>query len=143
PLPCTFLFRCYSAHAALHSLPTRRSSDLPPGDGSTGQRVRWRAVLAADSEAHPQDGGRGDQSLRVQMIVGITRVRNESLILADTLHHYLQHCDRILLYDDCSTDATAQIAESFDRVTVIRGDEWREDRRAEETRHRGLLLEMA
>src|SRR5690606_41519966 len=84
PLPCTFLFRCYSAHAALHSLPTRRSSDLPPGDGSTGQRVRWRAVLAADSEAHPQDGGRGDQSLRVQMIVGITRVRNEALILADT-----------------------------------------------------------
>lgn len=77
------------------------------------------------------------------MIIGITRVRNESLIIADTLRHYLQRCDRILLYDDCSDDSTAEIAASFDRVQVIAGDYWRPDRRPEETRHRGLLLERA
>lgn len=76
-------------------------------------------------------------------IVGITRVRNEALILADTLRHYLERCERVLLYDDCSTDDTVEIAEGFDRVTVIRGDEWRADRVAENTRHRALLLDHA
>src|SRR5688572_22658807 len=77
------------------------------------------------------------------MIVGITRVRNEALIIADTLWHYLERCEHILLYDDASTDDTAEIADSFDRVTVTRGTEWRDDRTAEETRHRGLMLEQA
>jgi glycosyltransferase involved in cell wall biosynthesis len=77
------------------------------------------------------------------VIVGITRVRNEALILADTLAHYLARVDHVLLYDDASTDATAEIAASFDRVTVTRGTEWRQDRPAEETRHRALLLDAA
>ena len=76
------------------------------------------------------------------MITGITRVRNESLIIADTLAHFLGYCESVILYDDASDDDTAEIAESFDRVTVIRGTEWRADRRAEETRHRALLLEQ-
>lgn len=75
------------------------------------------------------------------MITGITRVRNESLILEDTLAHFLGYCDHIHLYDDCSTDNTVEIASGFDAVTVIRGDEWRKDRIAENTRHRALLLE--
>jgi hypothetical protein len=75
------------------------------------------------------------------VITGITRVRNESLILADTLRHYLGVCDRIFVYDDDSTDATPEVAASFDRVTLIRGDAWRTDRTAEETRHRALLLD--
>lgn len=75
-------------------------------------------------------------------IVGITRVRNESLILEDTLRHYLSRCDRVLVYDDASTDETTDIAESFDRVTLIRGETWHTNRRAEETRHRNLLLEQ-
>ena len=75
-------------------------------------------------------------------IVGITRVRNEALIIADTLRHYADRCDRLLVYDDCSTDATPEIAADAGAV-VIRGDEWRQDRRAEETRHRGLLLDAA
>lgn len=74
------------------------------------------------------------------MITGITRVRNESLIIADTIRHYLEYCESIFLYDDCSTDNTAEIAETFERVTVIRGDEWKQDRRPEETRHRALLM---
>jgi len=75
------------------------------------------------------------------LITGITRVRNESLILEDTLRHYLGFLDSVILYDDDSTDATADIAASFDRVQVIRGDKWRLDRTAEETRHRALLLD--
>lgn len=77
------------------------------------------------------------------MIVGITRVRNETLIITDTLQHYLAHCDRILLYDDASTDDTAAIAEGFEGVDVIRGRKWLADRPAEETRHRDLLLRTA
>lgn len=77
------------------------------------------------------------------MIAGITRVRNESLIIADTLTHYLQWCDRIYLYDDCSEDETAAIAEGFDRVEVVMGDYWRPNRRPEETRHRKMMLDLA
>jgi len=77
------------------------------------------------------------------VIVGITRVRNEALIIEDTLRHALDHVDQVFLYDDASTDATLEIASSFDRVTVVRGDEWRTDRPAEETRHRALLLDLA
>ena len=76
-------------------------------------------------------------------VVGITRVRNESLIIEDTLRHVLEHVDHVILYDDCSTDETVDIAARFDGVTIIRGDEWRADRPSEETRHRALLLERA
>jgi glycosyltransferase involved in cell wall biosynthesis len=76
------------------------------------------------------------------MITGITKVRNESLIIEDTLKHFLGFCDSVILYDDASTDDTADIAESFDRVAVIRGTTWRLDRPREETRHRQLLLEQ-
>ena len=79
------------------------------------------------------------------MLIGITRVRNEALIIADTIKHFLTYCDRIVLYDDCSTDDTMETAESAggDRLTVICGDEWRLERTAEETRHRFLVLETA
>lgn len=77
------------------------------------------------------------------MIVGITRVRDEELILRDTLTHFLRYCDLVLLYDDCSTDATVEIARSFPQVEVIPGDEWCLDRVAENTRHRAILLERA
>lgn len=77
------------------------------------------------------------------MLVGITKVRNEALILADTLRHVLQIVDRVVLYDDASTDDTVKIAQTFDRVQVIRGQVWSLDREAEETHHRALVLEAA
>jgi glycosyltransferase involved in cell wall biosynthesis len=77
------------------------------------------------------------------MLIGITRVRNEALIIEDTLSHVLGIVDHVILYDDCSTDRTVKIARDFDRVTVMQGDEWRSDRPAEETRHRALLLGAA
>lgn len=75
-------------------------------------------------------------------MIGITRVRNEELILEDTLSHFKKHCDTILLYDDCSTDKTVQLAKDCGAV-VINGDKWRTDRVAENTRHRRILVEHA
>ena len=76
-------------------------------------------------------------------IAGITRVRNEALIIADTIEHYLGHCDNIILYDDCSGDDTVAIAQEAggDRIQVVQGEFWVTNRVAEETRHRGLLLD--
>ena len=77
--------------------------------------------------------------------IGITRVRNESLIIQDTIHHFLEYCEGIILYDDCSTDNTVDLAITAgrDRIAIIHGDEWRKDRVAENTRHRKRLLEAA
>lgn len=79
------------------------------------------------------------------MLIGITRVRNEALIIGDTIRHYLERCDRIVLYDDDSTDDTVAIAEAAggDRIDIIRGTPWVVDRRPEETRHRAIVLERA
>lgn len=74
------------------------------------------------------------------MITGITRVRNESLIIEDTLKHWLQFCESIVLYDDASYDNTADLAATFGRVRVLRGKKWLVNRPAEETRHRKMLL---
>lgn len=79
------------------------------------------------------------------MLIGITRVRNEALIIGDTIRHYLERCDRIVLYDDDSTDDTVAIAAAAggDRIEIIRGTPWQQDRRPEETRHRAVVLERA
>jgi len=79
------------------------------------------------------------------MLVGLTRVRNESLIIADTVRHLLSYCEHVILYDDFSTDNTLEIAESAggNRITIICGNEWRLERTVEETRHRGILLDAA
>jgi len=74
------------------------------------------------------------------MIYGITRVRNEELIIEDTLRHYLKWCDRILVYDDDSTDRTTEIAKSFKGISVLHGSPWSLNRPLEETRHRALLF---
>lgn len=79
------------------------------------------------------------------MLIGITRVRNEALIIGDTIQHYLDRCDRIVMYDDDSTDDTVAIAAAVggEQVEIIRGTTWQVDRRPEETRHRALVLERA
>lgn len=79
------------------------------------------------------------------MLVGITRVRDESLIIADSIRHFLGYVDRVLLYDDCSRDRTVELAAAAggDRIEIMQGEYWRPDRPAEETRHRHILLERA
>jgi glycosyltransferase involved in cell wall biosynthesis len=73
--------------------------------------------------------------------MGITRVRNEALIIEDTINHFLGYCDAIILYDDYSTDDTVDIARETgkDRIHIIRGNRWRPDRHSENTRHRKLV----
>lgn len=79
------------------------------------------------------------------MLIGITRVRNEALIIQDTIEHFLARCDHVVLYDDCSTDDTVEIAKTAGGkdITIINGDEWRKDRMAENSRHRAIVLDVA
>jgi Glycosyl transferase family 2 len=80
-------------------------------------------------------------------LVGITRVRNEALILADTLNFVGRHVDAIIAYDDASTDRTLELLRSHPRVALILANgAWESDveaRRMAEHRHRQLLLQYA
>jgi glycosyltransferase involved in cell wall biosynthesis len=81
------------------------------------------------------------------LLVGITRVRNEALVLRDTLDYVGKQADAIVAYDDASTDRTLDILRNHPKVAVIIANgSWEEDieaRRLAESRHRGLLLQTA
>src|SRR5438477_1164688 len=78
-------------------------------------------------------------------IVGITRIRNESEIILDTLRHAESLCDGIVVYDDCSTDGTADLVVRHAQklLHLVRGKQWSTDRLGEETAHRRQALELA
>lgn len=103
-------------------------------------------------------------------LVGISRIRNEAAIIADTLDHFAQWCDGgIICYDDCSTDDTVAICSKHPAVTIPprcdgnscklhktkcntcgaehgvieQFEPWSPDRTREEWRHRQILLEAA
>lgn len=80
-------------------------------------------------------------------LVGLTRVRNEALLLPGTLDYLGRHVDAIVAYDDASTDATVDILRVHPKVAfVVANQAWEQDidsRRLAEGRHRGLLLDMA
>src|ERR1700731_4391588 len=80
-------------------------------------------------------------------LIGITRVRNEALILQDTLDYVGKHVDAIAAYDDASTDRTLEILGEHAKVAlVVTNRSWEADieaRRIAEGRHRGLLLQTA
>ena len=84
---------------------------------------------------------------RKHVLIGTTRLRNEALILRDTLDYVGKHVDAIIAYDDASTDRTLEILRSHPKVAlVVTNGSWEEDvkaRRLAEGRHRGLLLQMA
>lgn len=81
------------------------------------------------------------------LIVAMTRMRNEALILPDTLDYLDAHVDAIVAYDDASTDETVDILCSHPKVALIVANQvWEKDveaRKRAEGRHRGLLLDMA
>jgi len=78
------------------------------------------------------------------LLVGLVRVRNENLILQDTLDHLSQHSDGLIIFDDASSDNSVRIAEKHSKVLeVLKNMHWRPDRLEEETRHRQVLLEAA
>src|SRR4030088_3429092 len=80
-------------------------------------------------------------------LIGITRLRNEALILRDTLDYVGAHVDAIIAYDDASNDRTLEILRSHPKVgLIVTNGSWEEDiqaRRIAEGRHRGLLLQIA
>jgi glycosyltransferase involved in cell wall biosynthesis len=74
-------------------------------------------------------------------IIGLTRVRNESEIITETLDHMATFCNKIIVYDDCSTDNTVQLCRShIDVHSVICGTTWDHNRKRAEWQNRSLLL---
>ncbi len=92
---------------------------------------------------------RGNEALFGQkhLLVAMTRMRNEALILPDTLDYLSGFADAIIAYDDASTDQTVEILRNHPKVALIVVNEaWEENvdaRKRAEARHRGLLLNMA
>src|SRR5262245_28650018 len=84
---------------------------------------------------------------RKHRLVAMTRLRNEALILPDTLDHLTDQVDAIVAYDDASTDDTVNILRKHPKVALIVANRsWEADveaRKRAEGRHRGLLLDMA
>lgn len=80
-------------------------------------------------------------------LIAILRIRNESLILKDTLDHLSNFVESICVYDDASTDESLEILKAHDKVKlIISAQNWLggvENRLLAETRHRGLLLNIA
>jgi glycosyltransferase involved in cell wall biosynthesis len=91
----------------------------------------------------------GNDSLLGQkhFLVAITRVRNEALLLPDTLDYLAPQVDAIVAYDDASTDETVEILRAHPKVALIVANQaWEKDveaRKRAEGRHRGLLLDIA
>ncbi len=84
---------------------------------------------------------------RRHFLIGITRVRNEALVISDTLDYVGSQVDAIVAYDDASTDRTLEILREHPKVAlVVANRSWETDieaRRIAEGRHRGLLLQTA
>jgi glycosyltransferase involved in cell wall biosynthesis len=108
---------------------------ITPGTGSWQLRESERVII-------------GNEALlgQAHLLVGTTRLRNESLILRDTLDYVGKHVDAIVAYDDASTDRTLEILRSHPKVAlIVANGAWEEDikaRRIAEARHRGLLLQI-
>lgn len=88
-----------------------------------------------------------DHQPKYKKLITLLRVRNEELILSDTLDHLSVFSDGIIAYDDASTDETFSILSSHPKViAIIRNRVWEQDpmkRIILETSHRASLLELA
>jgi hypothetical protein len=81
------------------------------------------------------------------LLIALLRVRNEALILKDTLEHLSMFCDYIVAYDDASTDETFLLLRDHPQVIAIKRNlKWNteiEKRLDDETKHRRDLLSIA
>jgi hypothetical protein len=137
-------------------------------DGESSSRFSLRGAKSADDQSHYNRGVvviiptasiwqlldceqivTGNAGLLGQdhLPIGITRLRNEALVLPDTLSYIGNEVDAIVAYDDASTDRTLDILRAHPKVAlIVANGSWEEDikaRRLAEGRHRGLLLEIA
>ncbi|MFQ5708115.1 MAG: glycosyltransferase family 2 protein [bacterium] len=78
-------------------------------------------------------------------LIGLTRVRNVEHIIVDTLNHFSRFCDGgIYVYDDVSTDATAQLCKQGKHVVdVLIGEHWDANRERAEFENRQAVLTRA
>jgi len=78
-------------------------------------------------------------------LVGLTRVRNESEIIQETLDHMAEFCSQVFIYDDCSEDNTVEICRAHPIVSsVIEGQSWDSFRAKAEFQNRhAVYLEAA
>lgn len=75
-------------------------------------------------------------------IIGITRVRNESEIIKETLDHMSDFCDYVYVYDDYSEDNTVEICENHKIVKkLIKGLSWDSNRERAEFQNRQKLID--
>ena len=79
--------------------------------------------------------------------VALLRVRNEELILGDTLDELSQIVDGVVAFDDASDDSTLEILRSHDIVkAIVVNTNWEKEisaRLQAETNHRQTLLDVA
>ncbi len=110
----------------------------------SGAKVDWE--LSASERIWTREGGAIGNTLEIPLVV-LLRVRNEELILVDTLRHLATFADIIVAYEDASTDGTRSILRNQPNVAlIVENQRWLEsinDRQLAETRHRGLLLQEA
>ena len=78
----------------------------------------------------------------VPQIRGLMKVRNEALIIKDTLDSWARYCNAgIYVYDDCSDDTTVEICKAHPAVKdVIQGAYWDRDREKAEWFNRQMVL---
>ncbi len=75
-------------------------------------------------------------------IFGMTRCKNEGRWIKMVLESYMPLCERIWVFDDGSTDGTAEIAESMgEQITVIRSPFRAAGEGLDETRDKDFLLQ--
>ncbi len=78
-------------------------------------------------------------------VIWLTRIRNESEIIQETLDHLATFCTwGIVVYDDCSTDDTVKICEQHEAVLLVVNWENRDSNREKaEHENRNKLLQEA
>lgn len=78
-------------------------------------------------------------------IYGLTKVRNESAIIRDTLENWAKYCTGgIFVYDDVSTDDTVSLCKAHPAVKdVLVGQLWDPDREKAEWQNRQAILDWA
>lgn len=77
-------------------------------------------------------------------ITSLLRIRNEELIIKDTLEHLSQFSDEIYVFDDDSSDRTVEICQEFPKVKkVLRNYFHSTNQSFVQTAQRKLLLDYA